>query len=104
MAGKTGLAIAFLHDEFIHVPVELLASRRKSVDPARPRLARRAGRHGPAGAIMNTNLQSNLNTPNMSFTTPGTRQRDGGTYGGIVAYKLSRFDGECEIPGSRASG
>jgi 6-phosphofructokinase 1 len=36
MAGKTGLAIAFLHDEFIHVPIELLASRRKSVDPAGP--------------------------------------------------------------------
>jgi 6-phosphofructokinase 1 len=36
MAGKTGLVIGFLHDEFIHVPIELLASRRKSVDPAGP--------------------------------------------------------------------
>jgi 6-phosphofructokinase 1 len=36
MAGKTGLVIGFLHDEFIHVPIELLASRKKSVDPAGP--------------------------------------------------------------------
>ena len=36
MAGKTGLVIGLLHDEFIHVPVELLASRRKSIDPAGP--------------------------------------------------------------------
>ncbi len=36
MAGKTGLVIGFLHDEFIHVPIELLASRRKSIDPAGP--------------------------------------------------------------------
>jgi 6-phosphofructokinase 1 len=36
MAGKTGLVIGFLHDEFIHVPVELLASRRKSIDPTGP--------------------------------------------------------------------
>ncbi len=36
MAGKTGLVIGFLHDEFIHVPIELLASRRKSIDPTGP--------------------------------------------------------------------
>ena len=36
MAGKTGLVIGFLHDEFIHVPIELLVGRRKSVDPAGP--------------------------------------------------------------------
>ena len=36
MAGKTGLVIGFLHDEFIHVPIELLASRRKSIDPVSP--------------------------------------------------------------------
>jgi 6-phosphofructokinase 1 len=36
MAGKTGLVIGFLHDEFIHVPIELLASRRNSIDPAGP--------------------------------------------------------------------
>jgi 6-phosphofructokinase 1 len=36
MAGKTGLVIGFLHDEFIHVPIQLLAARRKSVDPAGP--------------------------------------------------------------------
>ena len=36
MAGKTGLVIGFLHDEFIHVPVELLAGRKKSIDPAGP--------------------------------------------------------------------
>jgi hypothetical protein len=36
MAGKTGLVIGLLHDEFIHVPIELLAGRRRSVDPAGP--------------------------------------------------------------------
>lgn len=36
MAGKTGLVIGYLHDEFIHVPIELLAGRRKSIDPAGP--------------------------------------------------------------------
>jgi 6-phosphofructokinase 1 len=34
MAGKTGLVIGYLHDKFIHVPIELLASRKKSMDPA----------------------------------------------------------------------
>lgn len=32
MAGKTGLVIGYLHDKFIHVPIELLASRVKSMD------------------------------------------------------------------------
>jgi 6-phosphofructokinase 1 len=32
MAGKTGLIIGFLHEKFIHVPVELLTSRRKPMD------------------------------------------------------------------------
>ena len=32
MAGKTGLVIGFLHDQFIHVPIELLASRKKVMD------------------------------------------------------------------------
>jgi 6-phosphofructokinase 1 len=36
MAGKTGLVIGFLHDKFIHVPIELLASREKRVDPDGP--------------------------------------------------------------------
>lgn len=36
MAGKTGLVIGYLHDKFIHVPVELLTSRKKSLDPAGP--------------------------------------------------------------------
>jgi 6-phosphofructokinase 1 len=36
MAGKTGLMIGVLHDEFIHVPIELLAGRKKSIDPAGP--------------------------------------------------------------------
>jgi len=36
MAGKTGLMIGFLHDEFIHVPIALLAGRKKSIDPADP--------------------------------------------------------------------
>jgi 6-phosphofructokinase 1 len=32
MAGKTGLVIGYLHDQFIHVPIELLTSRKKSMD------------------------------------------------------------------------
>jgi len=32
MAGKTGLVIGYLHDKFIHVPIELLASQNKAVD------------------------------------------------------------------------
>jgi 6-phosphofructokinase 1 len=34
MAGKTGLVIGYLHDKFIHVPIELLTSRKKSMDPS----------------------------------------------------------------------
>ena len=33
MAGKTGLVIGLLHDHFVHVPIELLASQKKCVDP-----------------------------------------------------------------------
>jgi 6-phosphofructokinase 1 len=33
MAGKTGLVIGYMHDQFIHVPIELLTSRKKSMDP-----------------------------------------------------------------------
>jgi 6-phosphofructokinase 1 len=33
MAGKTGLVIGLLHDRFIHVPIELLASQQKRLDP-----------------------------------------------------------------------
>ena len=36
MAGKSGVVIGFLHERFIHVPIELLAGRRKFVDPAGP--------------------------------------------------------------------
>jgi len=36
MAGKTGLVIGQLHDEFIHVPIELLTSRTKRLDPDGP--------------------------------------------------------------------
>ncbi len=36
MAGKTGLVIGLLHDRFIHVPIELLASQKKRVDPNGP--------------------------------------------------------------------
>ncbi len=32
MAGKTGLVIGYLHDKFIHVPIELLASQTKALD------------------------------------------------------------------------
>jgi 6-phosphofructokinase 1 len=34
MAGKTGLVIGFLHERFIHVPIELLAGHVKRLDPA----------------------------------------------------------------------
>ncbi len=33
MAGKTGLVIGYLHNQFIHVPIELLTSRKKAIDP-----------------------------------------------------------------------
>jgi 6-phosphofructokinase 1 len=33
MAGKTGLVIGFLHERFIHVPIELLTSRKKAINP-----------------------------------------------------------------------
>ncbi|MFL6513919.1 MAG: ATP-dependent 6-phosphofructokinase [Chthoniobacterales bacterium] len=33
MAGKTGVVIGFLHERFIHVPIELLASKTKRLDP-----------------------------------------------------------------------
>jgi 6-phosphofructokinase 1 len=34
MAGKTGIVIGFLHERFIHVPIEVLAGRTKRLDPA----------------------------------------------------------------------
>jgi 6-phosphofructokinase 1 len=34
MAGKTSLIIGFLHERFIHVPIELLATHRKRLDPS----------------------------------------------------------------------
>ena len=36
MAGKTGLVIGLLHDRFIHVPIELLTSQKKRLDPDGP--------------------------------------------------------------------
>lgn len=33
MAGKTGVVIGFLHERFIHVPIALLATRTKRLDP-----------------------------------------------------------------------
>jgi 6-phosphofructokinase 1 len=36
MAGKTGVVIGYLHDRFIHVPIELLANRQKRLDPDSP--------------------------------------------------------------------
>ena len=33
MAGKTGVVIGYVHDQFVHVPVDLLTSRTKRVDP-----------------------------------------------------------------------
>lgn len=34
MAGKTGVVIGFLHERFIHVPIELLVAHTKRLDPA----------------------------------------------------------------------
>ena len=34
-AGKTGLVIGFLHERFIHVPIELLATHMKRLEPTR---------------------------------------------------------------------
>ena len=34
MAGKTGVVIGFLHERFIHVPIEVLATHTKHLDPA----------------------------------------------------------------------
>ena len=34
MAGKTGLLIGLVHDQYVHVPIELLASEKKRLDPA----------------------------------------------------------------------
>jgi len=32
MAGKTGLVVGFLHNRFVHIPIELLPSRKKTMD------------------------------------------------------------------------
>src|SRR5262245_9691099 len=36
MAGKTDVVIGFLHDRFIHVPIELLATQQRRLDPDSP--------------------------------------------------------------------
>jgi len=36
MAGRTGVLIGFLHDRFIHIPIELLAGRQKRLEPESP--------------------------------------------------------------------
>lgn len=36
MAGKTGLVIGLQHDRFIHVPIELLTTQQKRIDPDGP--------------------------------------------------------------------
>src|SRR5215472_4551177 len=33
MAGKTGLVIGYLHDSFIHIPIEMLVGKTKHIDP-----------------------------------------------------------------------
>ena len=33
MAGKTGLVIGFLHDVFIHIPIEVLVLEKKRINP-----------------------------------------------------------------------
>src|SRR4029077_959509 len=32
MAGKTGLVIGFLHDSFVHIPIEMLVREKKHID------------------------------------------------------------------------
>ena len=32
MAGKTGLVIGFLHDSFIHIPIEMLVREKKHIN------------------------------------------------------------------------
>ena len=34
MAGKTGLVIGLIHDQFVHIPIELLATQQKRLEPA----------------------------------------------------------------------
>jgi 6-phosphofructokinase 1 len=36
MAGKTGLVVGLLHDQFVHVPIEMLAQQKKCLDPDGP--------------------------------------------------------------------
>jgi 6-phosphofructokinase 1 len=36
MAGKTGLVVGILHDQFIHVPIEMLTQQKKRMDPEGP--------------------------------------------------------------------
>jgi 6-phosphofructokinase 1 len=33
MAGRTGVVIGLVHDQFVHVPIQLLSTRRKQLDP-----------------------------------------------------------------------
>lgn len=33
VAGKTGLVIGLVHDQFVHIPIELLATEKKQLDP-----------------------------------------------------------------------
>jgi 6-phosphofructokinase 1 len=33
MAGKTGLVVGYLHDSFIHIPIEMLAQEKQQIDP-----------------------------------------------------------------------
>ena len=35
MAGKTGLVIGYLHDAFIHIPIEMLVLEKKQINPDR---------------------------------------------------------------------
>ena len=36
MAGKAGVVIGLLHNHFVHVPIELLVSQKKRVNPNGP--------------------------------------------------------------------
>ena len=51
MAGKTGLVIGYLHDRFVHIPIELLATHVKRLDTTGGwwhSVLAATGRHPPA--------------------------------------------------------
>jgi 6-phosphofructokinase 1 len=56
MAGATGVVIGYLHDRFIHVPIEALAKQKKTFGPGRACLERCAGSNRATSSIRVTFL------------------------------------------------